>query len=124
VALLTTGPPAAPTGVAGAGAGVVGPPIACALTGAQQQARVGEWAAVLTRALGRRPVPGGLRLTFPTDPALAGQLAGLAAAERACCPFFEFTLELTAAATVLHVHAPAGAATLVQDVFGPAGAPT
>ena len=84
--------------------------------------RIGDWQAVLGRATGRGPIPGGSALTFPTDPALTAELARLAAAEHACCSFFDFSIAVTGEGVRFEVRAPAEAQDLLAAVFGPAGA--
>lgn len=93
--------------------------IACTLDASGQADRVGQWQRLLAQARGRQSAEGGLTLRFPAR--LAGPVAELAAAEQECCPFFEFTLHLTAGESRLEVRAPEAAALLLADVFG--GAP-
>lgn len=101
---------------------VTGPsvPVACTLGAPDQPGRLAEWRELLAHVQRREPLDGGLRLTFPPDPALAGQLAGLAVREQACCSFFTFTLRPTTAALQLDVTAPDEAVGVVADMFGPA----
>jgi DNA-binding transcriptional MerR regulator len=94
------------------------PAIACSLDGASVPGRVAEWRALLATATARQPLPGGASIGFPADPATAGEVARLAAAEQQCCGFFTFTLRLSAAALWLDVTAPAEAAELVVGLFG------
>jgi MerR family transcriptional regulator, copper efflux regulator len=83
-----------------------GPPIACTLAAADQADRIEEWRRLLSDARSREPVDGGLAFRFPAG--LAGQVAELAAAEQQCCPFFDFTLRLTAGELRFEVRAPEG----------------
>lgn len=66
-------------------------PIACTLTPDALSARkAGLLARVVKQAVASEPVEDGVRLTFP-----AGSFTDVAAvvdAERACCPFLQFTL--------------------------------
>ncbi|MFG2302443.1 hypothetical protein [Actinacidiphila glaucinigra] len=57
--------------------------------------RTGQWRVLVAKAERREDIDDGLRLSFPPDADLAGQLASLAAAEQGCCAFFDFTLHLT-----------------------------
>ena len=82
-------------------------PIACTLTGDDQDVRILQWRRLLAQATAREPVPGGIRFTLPAT--LAGPAAELAAAEQRCCPFFRFTLVLADASLQLTVQAPPGA---------------
>jgi hypothetical protein len=103
--------------------------IACTLDGgiAAMQARVGEWQQVVGRATGRRPVEGGVTLTYDHDSRLTVELARLAAAEYACCSFFTFALTVGPTGLAFAVTAPEEARDVVVAVFGaygpvPAGA--
>lgn len=93
-------------------------PVACGLDGPAMSGRVQDWQRLLVSATGREPIPGGLRLTFPTDPALAQQVTELALAEQECCAFYDFTLHLGPGALVLTVRAPEAGARLLADLFG------
>jgi len=94
------------------------PPVSCTLDGASMGERVQEWRDLLAEAVAREDVPRGVRLTFPADAGLAARVTRLAADELGCCAFYEFTVELRAAALVLTVRAPAEAAPLLADLFG------
>lgn len=95
------------------------PAIACSLTSEGQAERGEQWRALLADATGRVPIENGVRITLA--PTLAGQAAELAAAEQDCCPFFDFSLRLTAGELHLEVRAPADAAPLVADLFATTG---
>jgi DNA-binding transcriptional MerR regulator len=113
-----TGPLAmiAPTG----GPGPV-PPIACTLDAGQLGGRLSDWQAVLRRARSRGPIPGGVAITFDHDVEVTAELARLAAAEHACCTFFDFTLAVTGEGVRFEVRAPEAARDVVTAVFGPPG---
>jgi DNA-binding transcriptional MerR regulator len=93
-------------------------PVVCSLDGGSMSGRVEDWHHLLASAIERETIPDGLRLTFPADPALASQVARLAAAEQECCAFFDVTLHLTPAALVLSVRAPEAGARMLADLFG------
>jgi DNA-binding transcriptional MerR regulator len=93
-------------------------PVACTLGVSELGERTEQWQRLAAQAIGREEVPDGLRLTFPTTPALAGEVASLAAAEQDCCAFFDFTLHLGPAELVLTVRAPESAGSLLTDLFG------
>lgn len=80
-------------------------PVACSLTGGQQQERAEQWRRVLAGAE-QEPIPEGVRLSLPADQ--AGAVAELAAAEQDCCPFFDFRLHLQHGCAHLEVRAPVG----------------
>jgi len=92
--------------------------IVCTLGAGDAPQRLIEWQSILERTEERRPGPEGLLLRFPTDPALLGDLAALAAREVACCSFFTFALKLDAEAAWLTVSAPATAMPMVEELFG------
>ncbi|MEU9247680.1 heavy metal-responsive transcriptional regulator [Streptomyces sp. NPDC048385] len=93
-------------------------PVACTLGGSELGERTARWQALVAQATGREDVPDGLRLTFPSTPELAAELASLAAAEQDCCAFFDFTLNLAPARLTLTVRAPEAAGPLLADLFG------
>jgi hypothetical protein len=92
------------------------PIIACSLTDGEQQDRVEQWRRLLTTAVRREAVDGGIRIVLPTE--MSAQVAALAADEQQCCPFFDFTLHLTEGRLAFEVRAPAHAAELIAEVFG------
>jgi DNA-binding transcriptional MerR regulator len=84
-------------------------PVACSLGGEAMRDRCRQWRDLLADA-GREPIPDGIRLTMSC--ALAAQVAGMAAAEQQCCPFFDFRIHLAGRQMHVEVRAPAEAATL------------
>ena len=80
--------------------------------------RIGEWQAVIGRATRRQAVPGGVTLRYGHDAAVTVELARLAAAEFACCSFFEFTLSVSPEGVAFTVTAPPEASQIVDAVFG------
>jgi DNA-binding transcriptional MerR regulator len=96
-------------------------PIVCTLAAIDQPARAEEWSQLLDAATSTQEVPGGVRLRFVPDPALAGRIAELAAREQQCCRFFDFILTLAPDETVLEVRAPAGAQELALALFDTRG---
>ena len=51
---------------------------------------------------------GSVRLVLPADPGMIATVAGLCAAETACCPQARFLLEVTASQMILTIEAPPG----------------
>lgn len=92
-------------------------PVACTLKPAEQPARASAWAQLLDRVQERTVIDGGLRLRFPVDSALAGQLAELAVQEQECCSFLTFSLH-SGTELLLDVLAPDDAAAVIADLFG------
>ncbi len=91
-----------------------GAPVACSLDGPAAGDRIRQWQDLLAGAE-REPIPDGIRLTVPSD--RAAQVAGLAAAEQQCCPFFDFRLHLAGREMHLEVRAPAEAATMLAGLL-------
>jgi DNA-binding transcriptional MerR regulator len=100
-------------------AGTGTPEIACTLAAADMDGRVREWADVLDRATGRREIDGGISLTFPSSPELAGRLADLAVREQRCCSFLTFAVLIAGSQWLtLEVRAPEQGRHLLAQVFG------
>ncbi len=93
--------------------------IACSLDAADLGTQLAEWASLLQAASTRRPISGGLRITF-TSRAPVEELARLTAAEQSCCPFFAFAITLDHRGIALEVTAADDAQDLITAVFGAA----
>ncbi|SCF79983.1 hypothetical protein GA0115255_1068514 [Streptomyces sp. Ncost-T6T-2b] len=91
--------------------------MACSLSGDGLRERTDRWREAVIGAT-RTDVPEGLRLTLPVD--RVARIAELAAAEQACCPFFDFRLHLDGPYLHLEVRAPADGGALLTDLFGSA----
>ncbi|MGW8981711.1 MerR family transcriptional regulator [Streptomyces parvus] len=92
-------------------------PVACSLSGDGLGERTDQWRDAVSGA-NRTALPEGLRLTLPVD--RVARIAELAAAEQACCPFFDFRLHLDGPYLHLEVRAPADGGALLTDLFGSA----
>ena len=93
-----------------------GAPVACSLASlGDREARAAQWTAVLD-GVPRTRIADGVRLTLPAD--RAAELAALAAAEQACCPFFGFRLDFDGPRLLLEVRAPAEGAAMLSGLFG------
>ena len=101
-------------------------PIVCTIGGGLDaiQTRVTDWQQVIGRSTGRRPVDGGVVLTYDHDEAVAADLGRLAVAEYACCSFFEFTLTVGPDGMAFAVAAPPEASAVVTAMFGSYGPDT
>jgi len=97
------------------------PLIECTLDQPSMRGRIGDWQAVLARGVSRSPIPGGSAITFESDPEVAAELARLAAAEHACCSFFDFAISVTGDGLRFEVRAPVEAHDVLAAVFGPPG---
>jgi hypothetical protein len=74
------------------------PAIACDLTDAPDTAeeRMAEYARLFARALaGRERTDEGVRLRFRADEGVEAWVRDLAVREKACCPFYNFTVSAT-----------------------------
>jgi hypothetical protein len=96
--------------------------IVCTLEGGvdAMRSRIDEWQDVIGRAVGRRPVVGGVALHYEHDATVAVELTLLASAEFACCSFFEFSLTVGPQGMVFAVSAPDEARDVIAAVFGAA----
>jgi hypothetical protein len=91
-------------------------PIACRLTAGAARSQLDEWRQVATAHVGavERVAPTQLRLRL-------GDLVGLdtvvrlAQREKACCPFFDFALDIEAETVFLRVTVPEDAASILDD---------
>jgi hypothetical protein len=102
-------------------------PIACTLTSAELDARIGDLAALArTALLTREPLADGERLTFTGDDATERELRAVAAAEASCCAFLALDLRRHHDRLVLDVTGPPDARPIIQALFAatpwPAGA--
>lgn len=92
-------------------------PIACSLSGDGMGQRIADWRNLLGDAVGRLPLPGGLRLELG-DPTAVADLVSLVEAEQTCCPFFSFAITLDQRGLALEVTAPTDGQDLLDSVFG------
>ena len=102
------------------GARVPGTPndLACTLNPTAVPDRLAEWHSIA--ALGSPPQTigdGARRIEF-ADPSVMADLSRLVAAEQACCSFLAFAITVDERGTALEVRGPAGAAELVETLFG------
>jgi hypothetical protein len=93
-------------------------PIACSLTDSAARSQLGEWRAIIAAAVDAvdRGSPTELSLRLRADLAGLSDLVRLAQREQACCPFFDFTLRISAVSNTLVISAPPDAAP-VLDTF-------
>ena len=93
----------------------VSQPIACHLDANAAGAQWAEWHALLSgMAAPERPTPTELRVHLG-DGRLE-DVVDLARREKACCPFFDFTLQIDADDIVLSISVPAEATGLLDDL--------
>jgi hypothetical protein len=93
-------------------------PVACNLDGRAAVAQFDEWRALLAgpTVTWQRVSPTELALGLADDPAQWEPVVRLAQREKACCPFFDFTLGIGADALTLTITVPEEAAALL-DLF-------
>jgi hypothetical protein len=91
-------------------------PIACTLEPADARAQGDEWRELLARLIVRveRVAADNLKLWLKDDVDELPRLVALAQREKACCPFFNFSLEVEAGAVAFVVEVPPDAASLLD----------
>jgi hypothetical protein len=92
-------------------------PIACTLDGGAMADRLDEWQQVLAHVTARTELDGGVRLELDGDTDVAA-VAQVAAAEQACCRFFDFALVIDRRGVALEVHAPPDGQPVLTALFG------
>jgi MerR family transcriptional regulator, copper efflux regulator len=93
-------------------------PIACSLTASEQADRGNEFAAILRRGLlAREETARGIRLRFRRSQSLQEDLADLTTREKECCPFFDFSIQISGQELVLEVGAPPEARPMVDRLL-------
>jgi MerR family copper efflux transcriptional regulator len=96
-------------------------PIACSLSESDAALRVLEWHDFLAADVAEvRRTAGSARLRLTDTEQSIVRAVDLARRERACCGFFDFRVVPLPDAVWLEVDAPAPAAALIDDLFGPA----
>jgi len=94
-------------------------PIACSLPDDAARGQVGEWHELLATSVAvDRTSPTEVSVRLRAEPSLLVAAIQLAQREKACCPFFDFTLRIEAEAFILHVNAPEDAARLLDGFTG------
>ena len=91
--------------------------VACSLDSGLVGDRIEDWNHHLSSAIGRQPLPGGVRVVFPRSIDV-GALGELASSEQACCRFFDFSLRITSDQVHLDVIGPADAQPVIASMFG------
>jgi hypothetical protein len=89
----------------------------CSLDSGLVGDRIEDWNQQLSNAIGRQPLPGGVRVLFPRSIDV-GALGELAASEQTCCQFFDFTLRISTYQVQLDVTGPEDAQTVIASIFG------
>jgi MerR family copper efflux transcriptional regulator len=89
-------------------------PIACNLSAEGASSQLEEWRQLLAEFPGARVSPTHLVVRIAVGPAAVAPVIGLAQREKACCPFFDFSLKVEADAVVLHVSVPEDATSILD----------
>ena len=95
-------------------------PIACTLDGRESVDRVTEWAGIVALAIGRETTDTGVRIQFPSDPAVVARVADLTVREAECCAFFAFAITVEHERVWLDIAVPPDGMGVVAQLFGPA----
>jgi hypothetical protein len=91
--------------------------VACRLDAQGVARRSADLGALMRRALVAHERDGrGVGLTFDRSQELDAALADWVAAEKVCCPFFDFEVSHDAATTVLKIEAPDAARALIDRI--------
>jgi hypothetical protein len=91
-------------------------PTACTLTADDSQARAARWLELARRSgLEISETPTGLRLALSAD--AATELEALAALERDCCAFADWTVKAAGDVVVVEIAADGEAAPVAQALF-------
>lgn len=92
--------------------------MACSLTEQATRSQLDEWRQVTSdpAVAVTRPSPTRLELRLSDGLDRIGNLVGLAQREMACCPFFDFSLDIAADSVTLLVSVPEDGATLLDEL--------
>ncbi len=92
-------------------------PIACTLTETDAQDQVGKWRDALATSIvaAERVSATRLDLRLNEDLVQLPALVRLAQSEKACCPFFDFSVGIEADAVSLRISVPAEAAPILDQ---------
>jgi hypothetical protein len=102
----------------GQGAAVPDTPNTCSLDSAGQEKRFGEFAELASVALvDAVRTPDGARLQLRRDDSVEASLRRLIEAERRCCSFLEFAVDLRCAGILVEVSGPPSARPLIDRLF-------
>ncbi len=96
----------------------VSEPLVCSLTEQAARGQLGEWRQVASdpAVTVTRPSPTRLELRLSERLDQIGKLVGLAQREKACCPFFDFSLDIAADSVTLVVSVPEDGAPLLDKL--------
>jgi hypothetical protein len=93
------------------------PLIACSLDAGGQQARLSDWAELLSQAAASEATDDGVRYSFAAGDELEKRIRDLAAAEQACCSFLEFAVSRTGAQVEMIITAPPEGQDALRFIF-------
>jgi hypothetical protein len=85
-------------------------PIACSLEAGEFRDRIGQWQALVAGSVSTLEVDATtVRMVLDGSDGALLRAAALGQLEKACCPFFDVSIDLTADACVLALGVPEGA---------------
>ena len=90
-------------------------PIACSLAPEAAHSQLAEWRRLLAQFPSSRLSPTQLAVHLVGSPPDLVRVIALAQREKACCPFFGFSLQVEADAVVLSVSVPGDATSILDD---------
>jgi hypothetical protein len=95
-------------------------PISCTLTADAATDRMDEWRTTLAASVisAARPAANQVELRLYRDPTRVAELIDLACREKACCDFFNFTINIDAAGPTMIVRVPEEATAVLDDFPG------
>jgi MerR family transcriptional regulator, copper efflux regulator len=92
--------------------------IACTLSPTGLASRRERWERLIAAAcVAREPTPDGVRLRFRAGPEAAAELRELAAAERDCCAWADWSVEQDAGETALLVRSTGDGVDALRAIF-------
>jgi MerR family copper efflux transcriptional regulator len=92
-------------------------PVACSLTAKAARSQLAEWHDLLAAAAAvDRVAPTEMSVRLHADLAELSAMVRLAQREKACCPFFGFTIRIEAETVALHICVPQDAVWLLDDL--------
>lgn len=96
----------------------VSEPLACSLTEQAARGQLDQWRRLASDPAVEvaRPSPTRLEFTRNDDLDRVGAMVGLAQREKACCPFFDFSLDIAAGSVTLVVSVPDEGAPLLDQL--------
>jgi hypothetical protein len=93
-------------------------PVACTITADEIPGRLELLASLRAAVAGVTRTDAGLRLSFPRSTAAEADVREFATAEKRCCQFWGFAVDVDRTAIVLHWDGPPTVSGLLDQLFG------